>query len=245
MWYKEVELQIGQRILNSVKYLVISSIIICFGFNVKAQQLSLSVGTDIPYQHYLGTSIKTTSLDISYRTGVLLPPYSDAILTLMEELGVNEIYTKILEEAFSVGWMNGMGAYYRFSENKSWYLGGELRLDYLTAAKTSSEQIENATGSLFTRNNVITRDQELDLGLLLYALGVRMGKSFSISKNNKHLINIELSFSKHLASQTYLTTDSSNGDEINQVLDDLFWEDVFSKYGYIGGLGISYAYTFF
>jgi hypothetical protein len=74
-----------------MNYFVISSIIICFSFNLKAQQISLSVGTDIPYQHYLGTSIKSTSLDISYRTGVLIPPYADVILSLTEEMGINEI----------------------------------------------------------------------------------------------------------------------------------------------------------
>jgi hypothetical protein len=165
-----------------MKYLVLSCIIICFGFNIKAQQVSLSVGTDIPYQHYLCTGIKTTSLDISFRTGVLLPPYSDVILSFMEGLGANEIYTKILGEAFDFGWMNSMGAYYRFSENKSWYVGGEFRLDYLTAAKTSSEQIENVTERIFSINNRMTNDQELELGLVLYALGVRIGKSFSIFK---------------------------------------------------------------
>jgi hypothetical protein len=140
--------------------------------------------------------------------------------------------------------MNSIGAYYRFSENKRWYVGGEFHFDYLTAAVTSSEQIGNVAGRIFRINNRITNEPELELGLLLYAIGVRIGKSFSISKNNKHHINTEISFSKHIASQTNLTINSSNADEINQVLDELLWEDVFRTYGYLGGLSISYAYTF-
>ncbi len=100
-----------------MKYLIVSSIIICLTFNLKAQQMRLSIGTDIPYQHYLGASFKMIDLDISLRTGVLLPPYSDAILSIMEAMGTMEIYTRILENTFNFGWMNSMGAYYRFSKN--------------------------------------------------------------------------------------------------------------------------------
>ncbi len=41
---------------------------------LKGQEYSLGIGTDIPYQSYLGFNVATQHIDFNYRTGILPPP---------------------------------------------------------------------------------------------------------------------------------------------------------------------------
>jgi hypothetical protein len=72
--------------------------------NVNAQKLNLSIGTDIPYQFFVGAGLETEPIDISYRTGILVPPYSDMILSIIESLGTAEVYINLLDVAYDRGW---------------------------------------------------------------------------------------------------------------------------------------------
>lgn len=96
-------------------------------FNAYAQGVGLSIGTDFPYSHYLGFNYELETVDFSYRTGLLVPPYSDAIIVIIDGLGTDEIYINLLEVTYDLGWMNSLGAYFKFGEDKSWYLGPEFR----------------------------------------------------------------------------------------------------------------------
>jgi hypothetical protein len=229
--------------MKQFKSLIIFTFLLCSFHFSKAQKFGLSIGTDIPYQYYLGATLQTTHIDISYRTGILVPPYSDAILNLLETLGASEIYIDFLEAAYDFGWMNSIGSYYKFPKN-NWYLGGEFRLDYLTAADSNKDIIAAITGRSFTRINPLIDEQQVEYSLLLYGFGIRAGKSFHISENKKHQIKAEISLSKYFATQSYLSANNSNAEDINNTLDQLLWENVFKNYGFIGGIGIAYSYTF-
>jgi hypothetical protein len=229
--------------MKQFKYLIFLTILLCSFHNIKAQKFSLSLGTDIPYQFYLGATIHTTHIDVSYRTGILVSPYSDAILNIFETMGASEIYINFLEAAYDFGWMNSIGAYYNFPE-KNWYLGCEFRLDYLTAADTNTDIIEAITGRSFIRLNPLIDEQQVEFSLLMFGLGIRAGKSFHISENKKHQIKAEISLSKYLATQSFLSANNTNAEDINNTLDKLLWENVFKNYGFIGGIGIAYSYTF-
>ena len=75
-----------------MKKLIFLSFILLLALNANAQSFSATIGTDIPYQHYLGINMELKNIDISYRTGILVPPYSDAILGIIQGLGTDEIY---------------------------------------------------------------------------------------------------------------------------------------------------------
>lgn len=227
-----------------MKYLIIFFITLVGSFNALSQNASFSVGTDIPYQHYIGINLETKKIDISYRAGILIPPYSDAILDIIQKLGTKEIYINLLDSSFDFGWMNSIGTYYKFGKQKNWYAGGELRFDYLTAADTPIDLIEAVTGQSLNIVNILNNNIELTLGLRMLAAGLRVGKSFSISANNKHHFKTEISISKYIATQSILKVNGQNLERINQELDKLLWEDVFRSYGYVGGIGLAYSYKF-
>ena len=227
-----------------MKHLIIFLITIVGSFNALSQNLSFSVGTDIPYQHYIGINFETKKIDMSYRTGILIPPYSDAILDIIQNLGTDEIYINLLDTSFDFGWMNNIGTYYKFGKQKNWYIGSELRFDNLTVADTPKDLIEALTGQSVNTVNLIDKNIELKLGLRMIAVGLRFGKSFSISSNNKHHIKTEFSINKYITTQSVLKVNGKNFERINQELDRLLWEDVFRPYGYVGGIGFAYCYKF-
>lgn len=227
-----------------MKNLVILSILFFLTPKANSQSFSASIGTDIPYQHYLGINMELKNIDISYRTGILVPPYSDAILGIIERLGTDEIYIKLLDVAYEFGWMNSVGVYYKFGSEQKWYAGSEFRFDYLSASDTPAELVEAISGQTINRPNFINRNIELKLGLRMLALGLRFGRTFNLGTSNKHFLKTEFSISKHIATQSILQGNGNNLERINQEIDKLLWDDVFKTYGYVGGFGIAYSYKF-
>ena len=229
--------------MRQIQYTLFLIIFFLLSQNTQAQNFKLSIGTDIPYQHYLGATLELNRIDIAYRTGILVPPYSDIILDIAESLGTPELYINLLDASYDFGWMNSLGAYYKFGKQKNWYLGPEFRLDLLTAADSRTDLVEAVIGQSISRNP-LNRASVIQLGLTTYAFGLRFGRAFTFGKDNKHQINAEFSISKHIASQTSLSLNNQDVSNINQLLDDLFWEEVFKPYGYLGGVGVAYAYRF-
>ncbi len=224
---------------------IIISIIAIFGsLNLLAQNFSISLGTDIPYQHYLGANLELRKIEFEYRTGVLTPPYSDAILDIIQFLGTDDIYINLLDASFELGWTNSVGSYYKFGKNKNWYTGAEIRLDYLTAEDTPKDVIQTITGEQINDINTFFNRAQLKLGLKMIAAGLRLGKSFKLSPNNKHYLKTEISINKYITTKSILKLNGNNLQALNKELNKILWEDVFKKYGYVGGIGFAYSYKF-
>lgn len=109
---------------------------------LKAQEYSLGIGTDIPYQFSLSFNVPTHHIDLNYRTGILMPPYSNAIVSFVEALDVEKIYLDLINASFQVSWMDSLRGGYKFEKHKKWYLNLEFRLDYLTAADPPRNLVE-------------------------------------------------------------------------------------------------------
>ena len=96
--------------------------------------------------------------------------------------------------------------------------------------------------------NFLFSSIELKLGLKMLATGFRFGKSFTLSSNNKHHLKTEISVNKYIVTQSILELQGFNLglnlENVNKELDRLLWEDVFKKYGYVGGIGFAYSYSF-
>ena len=173
-----------------MKHLLSLLMVGIMSLNTYAQKVSLSIGTDIPYQHYVGATLNTKHLDFSYRTGLLIPPYSNLILNTIQSLGVDDVYIRLLESAYDVGWMNTLGAYYKFGKSQKWFGGIEFRLDRLSASDTPVDLLESITGQQIALS--ARREVQVQLGLTMYALGMRFGRYFSLGKSNKRFIRAEI-----------------------------------------------------
>ena len=210
---------------------------------IKAQSISLGIGTDIPYQVYANVTFETKQVDISYKSGILTRPYSDAILNLFQALGTDEIYIKLLETSYDFGWMNTLGAYYKFGEKRKWYAGPELRFDYFTASETPSGILEEIAGDRFENGNQTTNIKG-KLSVMTYAIGWRSGYKFELKQNNKHNFRIEISAAKYIATHATLKINGESNTNLNKYVDEQIWENMFKRNGVLIGFGVSYAYRF-
>jgi hypothetical protein len=217
-------------------------IIVFLTLSARSQSVSIGVGTDIPYLYYAGIDFGLKNVDFTYRTGILIPPYSDAILATLNGIGVDDIYINILDAAYQFGWMNSIGAYYKIGYQKDWYIGGDFRFDWLIASDAPRDLVETVTGQSINFGNRFRRDVELQLGLRMLAFGLRIGKSFTLDSENRHSISTEISINKYISTRSSLEANGNDLEIANEILDDLLWEDVFGPYGYVGGIGIKYSY---
>lgn len=217
--------------------------LVSISFDSTGQQFSLNSGTDIPYQFYIGGNARFGNVEGYYRTGILTPPYSDVILDLLEVIGTEEIFINVLDASYQRGWMNGIGTTYRFGKENRWYGGVEMRFDYLAAAATGKEVIL-AAAERDTNNPFISNSTDLEMSMWLIDAGIRAGRIFPLSPESQHCLVLEISASKHLATQTSLSGNGQDLNRLNAALDESLWEYVFKPYGYLGGVGIAYRYNF-
>jgi hypothetical protein len=209
-------------------------------FLSNAQNITFSAGIDVPIQHYLGVNLETKNIDLYYRTGVLIPPFSNTILKILKKLGTEEIYINLLDASFDFGWMNSIGASYKFGNNKRWYFGSEVRFDYLSAADTPEDLLEAAIEKPV--NIYRTKKNKIELGLNMFATGFRFGRLFNIDKQNRHYFRIEILFSKYVSTQSFLRINDKYPERLNNELNKILWQDVFKNYGYAGGIGFAYSF---
>ncbi len=217
-----------------------------FVFSAQARSYLLSSGTDTPYQFYVGVAVQQEHFRVSFKSGLLSEPYSDLTLSLIEAFGTPEVYVNLLDSAYDLGSMNGLALQWMFGKKKLWSIGPEFRFDHLTASDTPSDLLEAVVGELDVPAAIGKRGKDLNvrLGLTTYAVGLRFGREFVLGASSQHLVHTDLSVYKHYATQSVLMINDEQPEELNKVLDDLLWEDVFRPYGYLGGLGVAYSYRF-
>ena len=68
--------------------------------DAQGMDISLNIGTDIPYQFHIGSTIDRKKLRVSLRSGILFGPYSQMTIGLIELLGTPEVYVNMLESAY-------------------------------------------------------------------------------------------------------------------------------------------------
>jgi hypothetical protein len=225
------------------------SLFLCSQFlspaSAEIERTNLMIGTDLPYQFHIGAEIEQERFKYSIRSGLLVEPYSTVTLSLIEAFGVGESYVRLLESSYQMGSMNSIGVHYFLDEKKRWYLGPELRIDYLMAAETTTEIIQVVTGRTVNAAPIFGFDEpNVRLGIWLHAIGFRGGTSFALDQHERKRVLVEFSLYKHYLSSASLSINGERSDTFSETLDTLLWEDVFLPYGFLGGLGLAYSYSF-
>ncbi|MEC7987523.1 MAG: hypothetical protein VX278_20320 [Myxococcota bacterium] len=205
---------------------------------------SLMIGTDVPYQVNLGAAYDAGPVRFSFRSGILAGPYSTLTLSIVEMLGTDEVYINLLEASYQFGSMNSLGTQYMFGQKKRWQIGTEFRFDYLFASETPEELIDAVTGESSTPSGPFIAERNIEMSLMMYAIGLRFGREFVVGKDEHHSFLIEFSLFKHFSTVTRLNINGEYAERLTDSLDTLLWEEVFLPYGYLGGVGLNYKYTF-
>ncbi|NJL12375.1 MAG: hypothetical protein HC913_04835 [Microscillaceae bacterium] len=232
---------------NLAKFICFSFISFLFFSKASAQDYSITIGTEFPYQHYLGFNLKVKDLDISLRTGILTDPYSDILIDALSIYDYPEEILDLLKATYEFGWMNSIGVYKRFGKRKQWYVGPEFKIDYLNAETTPVEIFETLYEDARVRNLEIIDENttDIDFGLTTFAFGIRVGRTFQLVKDNpRHLLNAEFAIYRYISINSKVTVDGNNSGIVDAITDELLWQDFFGPYGQFPVLGISYTYLF-
>lgn len=225
-------------------FIFFGSLMVSLMSEAKAER-SVLIGTDVPYQFYVGANRPVKKSILSLRTGLLVGPYSDMTLKTISLLGTDDVYIRLLETSYRFGSMNSIGTQHFLGQNKRWFTGPELRLDYLTASETSSELVEAVVGqSISGPSRFRSQPVDVELGLRLFAAGLRAGRIVQLGNKAYHKLNIEFSLYKHFHTRSKLLINGARPESVDDRLNDLLWADVFWPYGYLCGLGINYGYSF-
>ncbi len=238
--------------IKFLKFKVLTALLVLFTININAQEANLSdfsitVGTDIPYEHYVGLNYNINKFDLSYRTGVLAPPYSDLLINSLSIYDVKDEYIDLLEATFEFGWMNSLGAYYRFGEQNQWYIGTEFRIDYFNQKTTPVEVFETIFEDSSVSNlNIIDENiRDTEIGLTTFAFGLRIGRTFQLIKDNpQHLLNVEFALHRYISSRSKVTLNGNESGAVGRLTDELLWNNFFRDHGQVPVLGVSYTYVF-
>lgn len=223
--------------------LIVAGTLLVFSYAVWGKSVQLVLGTDFPYQNYIGVNYPLTDFDIAVKTGVLTPPYSSVLIKMFGAYGAEDTHLQLIDESFRFGWMNTLGVYYKTGKNKQWYVGADIRFDFLTTNEVpESALIEAVDTSLRKYLNFLPFKLNAELSVQLAGAGIRGGKVFQLDESGKHQLAIDISAFKYLYSKSTTKINEREFDIISNYVDDLIWEDVFKKYGYVVGIGISYRY---
>lgn len=247
---------VGKTLHSEPKRVVVRHVLYCICFllavqlfisKVNAQKFSLTAGTEFPYQHYLGVNLNLKDIDFSLRTGLLVPPYSDALIDALEIYDYPDEVQELLKASYEFGWMNSFGVYKRFGKEKQWYVGPEFRVDYLDNATTPAEvfQILFEDPSVSGLGLIDPNAQDIKFSLLTLAFGARVGRSFRLFKDNpSHLISTELAVYRYINIHSKVTIDGNNREVVDELTDELLWNDFYGPHGQLLVLAVSYTYVF-
>lgn len=211
-------------------------------FYVQAQH-SLKVGTQIPIQYAVQYDYQWNKhWSANAQVGVLTKPYDQVILDVLKAFGVDQSIVNVLTNAFNFGVISQVGTNYHFGKN---YVGVTGSWIHLQAADTPISAIQTAfnvnVGSYPVRprqnsNTPIT----LTLSSDLYNAGILYGRRFTF-KDPKIEIHTEFSFSKTLASSSYVESPQRSLEKLSELIDTELKSD-YSSYGYLPSINVFFVY---
>lgn len=206
---------------------------------VHAQEVYLSLGTQVPLQHELRVQVHASErVALHAGIGWLTRPYDEAILGIMGKLGTAQVYIDLLENTFQQGWIVQSGIHYQWNNHYVGVFGQSIRL---TAEDTPAQLVSTVLGL----NSLIYQwlrlpDEQMQLHSQLWQAGLFYGYRWPLP-NRRWAIHTEVAFSAHMASKSQL---SSPRREVSTLSDWLHndLQQVYKQYAYLPTLRVAVAY---
>ena len=209
---------------------------------LKAQQLEISTGTQVPLQYAVGVQVRPLpAFSAQAGLGVITWPYDGMILQFLEWFNTDQEYLRMIEGAFEVG---GSAEMRLRGHLGNWYLGAYGQYLTLRAADRPLDLIESyydidlSSFPEFRRMNITSN--EVQLKSELFQLGVLAGREFHFASPRWGMF-LEVSVSKNIASRN---RGYANGKELRAltVLIDDELDPVYRAYAYIPSVNVGVTY---
>ncbi|NOS91324.1 MAG: hypothetical protein HOP30_05345 [Cyclobacteriaceae bacterium] len=206
-------------------------------------QHSVKIGTQIPLQYAVQYDYQWNKhWSANAQVGVLTKPYDQVILDVLKAFGVEQSIVNVLTNAFNFGVISQVGTNYHFGKN---YVGVTGSWIHLQAADTPISAIQTAfnvnVGSYPVRPRQNAQSPiAITLSSDLYNAGILYGRRFTF-KNPKIEIHTEFSFSKTLASSSYVESPQRSLENLSELIDTELKSD-YSSYGYLPSINVFFVY---
>lgn len=201
-----------------MKKLLLFKLAIFFAFSAFSQtnHFFIKAGTQIPFQHNVGTEFVLNSrIGFQLQYGLLTTPYEGNIRRVVAFFEDNENLLQIIEDSFQHGSILGAGFNYHFSKN---YIGGFGQYASLRNASTASAALQAYYGIDFSFLDFIAGPIDLTLQTNLYNAGILYGRRFILRDPDLQL-HLELAVSKNFASRNRFQSNRPNIDNLAYVQD--------------------------
>ena len=219
--------------------------IICAFALAKAQQRDTCtihrarLNVEIPIQYGLGYEGRIyKKWNGVFQVGLLTKPNSTWVLNVLESFGVEQSVVLMLEDAFESGLVLEQGINYNLKRS---YFGVFAQQYFLKGSDTPTEFVEEAMGedlSQYPRlqNRLNSNSSTIELKSTLYQMGILYG--YRLPLKNHLELNFELAMSANLGSESSVSSDERNYEELSRRM-DVYLRDIYSRYGYVPGITIA------
>ncbi len=177
------------------------------------------------------------------QVGVLTPPHSTVILSLLSSLGTDQATLNLIKAAFKFGIVSKVGINYNIKRSYIGIFGQSLMLQ---AADVPTSDVEAALGINLSSSNYPkyksttgTKEVNLTLHSSLLQLGLIYGHRFRL--NNRYELALELAVSKNVGSYSSVYSPSRDLSTASTEADN-YLKNIYSSYAYISYVGCSLAY---
>lgn len=219
--------------------------LILLGLNLSAKaQLRVLAGTQIPVQYNVGLDYQFAKRwAVNAHIGVLTKPYDQIILNIIEGFGTDEVYIRMIENAFQFGVVTDIGL--RFHLNKKNYLGIYGQYIALSAQDTPQEVIESFFGVNLTTFPRIggLRNINNNIDLLLKSNLLQLGLTYGrvIPLTSRLDLRLEFDISANIGSSSTLSSNTRNLTNLSTTVDNEL-STFYRNYAFVPGITIHFAY---
>lgn len=202
-------------------FLFLGCLALCSVSEVGAQRLRAKIFTQAPLQYGVGlqTSI-SPRFSVGARTGILTKPYSTVIISTLEAFGTDTQITRMIDDAFHVGWVADISVNYHFKRNYVGLFGQYIGLHAGDAPLSFVESYFGETISSYPRRrNNPSAPVQLNLQSNLFQGGVLYGHVFPLRRPGLEIFT-EVAVSANLGSNSELTTDNYDLARLSEKVND-------------------------
>jgi hypothetical protein len=211
-------------------------------FDSLSQKVALYAGTQIPVKYDIGFEYKISrKISTNFNLGILTTPYDEAILGILEELGVSQPYIKMIGNTFKVGVVGDLGVRYHYKKN---YFGIYGQNIYLFAQTTPTDQLERNLNIKISKFIAFGNrpNPQLSLKSDLWQMGVLYGRRFEL-KNPKYEFRTEIAVSANITSKSKLYLDNVENAKLSELIDKEL-KPTYKDYAYLPSLNVYFVYKF-
>lgn len=201
---------------------------------------TVKMGVDIPLQYKLGYSYRISEkVSVNAGAGLLVAPFDDMLIGLMEGFGVDEGIGRLMRSSFKNGKIFTFGGNYFL--NKKYYTGARMNYGIFTAEDSPFVLLNGIFPTSLLEQ--ISPEVKLEVQSKVWFGGFLVGRQFQLG-SPKWVLNTELAVSKAFSSEN--TTKAKPSLPLGRLDDDLdqLLTQSYNDYGYVISINFHLGYRF-